>query len=448
MRVWIAALYVTATAGLALAQSAPVAPKHLTPMVWPSATPPAPRVVIAPALLDVKAQLLPAPRLRVAKGFSIELEAKVQGDLSRFNPVIDKDDEDFDWRRRRLGVKGELFGRVDYEVEREFGDQADPWRDVYVNVRAADVFAVKAGHFRVPFSLDGLTGSAAHDFVNRSLGASTIAPGRDLGVMVHGRTKGRVFTYAVGVFDGDDAADKTSAFFDDDKGAASRGRTTGGRITVQPLDGIDRLPRGLRNLEFGANAAWSSVPEGLNSFVGRSVYRHRFFSPVYVKGDRVRAGVDAAFLAGPASVKAEWMSVWDERLEQGLGDKDLPRAVARAWYVAGTWLLTGERKDGAVRPKRPFLQKGIGALEAAARYERLGFGSASTAGEPAFSNPRAANLLGNDDGVVTIGLTWYLNRWFKVQGNAIHESFDDANRAPIRGRATYWSYVGRLQFVL
>ena len=50
--------------------------------------------------------------------------------------------------------------------------------------------------------------------------------------------------------------------------------------------------------------------------------------------------------------------------------------------------------------------------------------------------------------VVTVGLTWYLNRWFKVQGNAIHESFDDPARAPIEGRGAYWSYVGRLQFAL
>ncbi len=82
------------------------------------------------------------------------------------------------------------------------------------------------------------------------------------------------------------------------------------------------------------------------------------------------------------------------------------------------------------------------------RLERLSAGSVSSAGEPAFANPRAANLLGNHDDVVTLGLTWYLNRWFRLQGNAIHESFDDAERAPIVGRSSYWSYVGRLQFVL
>jgi phosphate-selective porin OprO/OprP len=435
-RSWLAALCVTAFATLASAQMAPPPPAHPAP-----AAAPAPR-------RDVRANLFP-PRLRVGKSFSIEPVFKVQGDISRFDPVIDADDEAFDWRRRRFGVKGELFSRVAFEVEREFGDASDPWRDVYVDVTAGDLFAVKAGHFRVPFSLDGLTGSTSHDFVNRSLGASTITPGRDWGIMAHGRARGRLFTYAVGVFDGDDEVDDVGAFFDDDKGAASLGRTTAGRLTVQPFDRLERLPRGLRNLEFGGNVTWSSVSEGLNGFEGRSVYRHGFFEPVYVKGDRLRAGVDVIFLAGPTSVRAEWIQAWDERLNQGVCDNDLPKAVARAWYVSGTWLLTGEQKqDAAVRPRRPLFQGGIGAVEAAVRVERLGFGSASTAGEPAFTSPRAANLLGNHDDVVTIALTWYLNRWFKVQGNAVHESFDDIERAPIAGRASYWSYVGRLQFAL
>jgi phosphate-selective porin OprO/OprP len=152
--------------------------------------------------------------------------------------------------------------------------------------------------------------------------------------------------------------------------------------------------------------------------------------------------------AGPASLKAEWLSAWDERKQQGLADVDLPKAYGRGWYVAGTWLVTGEDKDDEVRPRRPFLQKGVGAFELAARYERFTLGSVDDAGEPPFANPRAANLLPNRDDVVTLGVTWYLNRWIRLQGNAIREAFDDVERAPITGRAKYWSYVGRFQFVL
>ena len=45
-----------------------------------------------------------------------------------------------------------------------------------------------------------------------------------------------------------------------------------------------------------------------------------------------------------------------------------------------------------------------------------------------------------------MGVTWYLNRWFKLQTNAIHETLEDPERTPLRGCGVIWSYVSRLQF--
>lgn len=437
-RHWIAAvIWAACCTGPALAQTAPPETgAGAAAQATPAPTRPRP---------EVRTELLPRPRLRIGRSFSIELTAKVQGDVSRFDPVVNVDDEDFEWRRRRLGIRGELFNRIQFEVEREFGDQEEPWRDVYLNVRGTDLIEVRAGKFKVPFGLDNSTGSTSHDFVHRSLGTRTLSPGRDVGIMAHGRADGRLFSYAVGVFDGDDAPVE-DAFFDDDNPTSTTSRTVAGRVTAQPFDRRSDVARAIKNLELGVSGAWSKVPEGLNGFEGRSVYRYDFFEPVYVKGSRVRAGVDAAMFAGPTSLKAEWMTAWDERLNQGLGDVDLSKAFVRGWYVAGTWLVTGEDKEEDVRPRRPFLQGGIGAIELAARYERLLFGSTADDTEPAFANPRAENLFPNRDDVTTLGLTWHLNRWFKLQGNAIRESFDDVTRAPILGEPHYWSYVGRAQF--
>ena len=41
-----------------------------------------------------------------------------------------------DIARRRVGVSARFFNRVDLRLEREFGDDVEPWRDRYVNVRA------------------------------------------------------------------------------------------------------------------------------------------------------------------------------------------------------------------------------------------------------------------------------------------------------------------------
>jgi phosphate-selective porin OprO/OprP len=435
----LAALIVPSIAGLAHAQ--PPAPPPLSPSGRgvPLTVPAEPRADL---------RLLPTPRFRAGR-LTLEPITKIHGDLVRFNPVVDDGDETRVWRRRRIGVKGNLGRYVSFEVERELGDQEDPWRDVYLNVKASDRFELRGGKFRIPFSLDATTGSTSHDFVFRSLAARTLAFGRDVGVMVRGRTAGRRLTYAVGVFDAGDPRDTTAGFFDDDNAGQNEGRTISGRVTVQPLDAPIDLPRGLRNIEFGVNVARETVPEGLNGLRGRSVHRHEFFAPVYVNGERLRVGVDVALFAGPASLKAEFIDVREERAEQGLGDVDLPAALGRGWYVAGSWLLTGEGKDdGDVRPRRPMFRGGIGALELAVRQERLGFGSVNADGEPAFANPRAANVLRTHDDVTTIGMTWFLNRWIRLQGNAIRESFFDVERAPIGGRKTYWSYVGRFQFVL
>src|SRR5262245_16200598 len=117
-RAWCAAgLLWLGLGGLATAQTAAPQPAPAQP---PAAAQPDD---------DVEVRVLPRPRIRSGKNFSLELTAKVQGDIAGFDPVVDKDDEDFTWRRRRLGLKGEFFGHVSFEVEREFGDDDDPWRD-------------------------------------------------------------------------------------------------------------------------------------------------------------------------------------------------------------------------------------------------------------------------------------------------------------------------------
>jgi phosphate-selective porin OprO/OprP len=430
-RLLVAALW-TLGAGIAMAGQTPVTPGVQMPTEPPG----------------MRGNLLPRPRVRIGEWLTLELIAKLQGDLARFEQVIDEEDEEFYWARRRLGIRGELWNRVGFEVEREFGFEEEAWRDVYVNVRASDLFEVRGGKFKVPFGLDNLTSSTSNDFIYRALATRTLSPGRAIGGMAHGETDRRRLTYAIGVFNGRDVPSPDLLFEDDDQGADSFGTTVGGRVTAQPFDTVERLPRGLRNMEFGANVVWSELPTGLYGFRGRSVFGYEFFERAYVSGDQLRVGADVAVRAGPTGFKAEWLSGEDDRQGQGLGNIDLPELFGRGWYVSGTWLLTGEEKEEDVRPSRPFAQRGFGALEVAARYERLTFGSTDDQGEPAFANPRAVNLLRNRDDAWTFGLSWILNRWFKVQANAIRESFSDIDRAPIVGVPVHWSFVGRFQFAM
>jgi phosphate-selective porin len=140
-----------------------------------------------------------------------------------------------------------------------------------------------------------------------------------------------------------------------------------------------------------------------------------------------------------------WVS--DERHQQGIADNDLPNARARAWYVSGTWVITGERKARPVKANGEFLQGGWGALELAARYERLGFDSAGGSDEP-FRSPRAETILPTGDRALTLGVNWTVNRFVKVQFNGIREHVEDIERNPVPDGAPFWSRIIRLQFVL
>jgi phosphate-selective porin len=146
-------------------------------------------------------------------------------------------------------------------------------------------------------------------------------------------------------------------------------------------------------------------------------------------------------------LRAEYTYATDDRLGQGLAGEDLPDARYRAWYVSGTFLVTGERKARPVVPRHELFRGGIGAIEVAGRYERIHFDSVGGR-DIAFRNPRAETILPSGDRVMTIGANWFVNRWITVQVNAIRERIEDIERNPVAGGAPVWSQVMRIQFVL
>jgi phosphate-selective porin len=168
-----------------------------------------------------------------------------------------------------------------------------------------------------------------------------------------------------------------------------------------------------------------------------------------VKGDRQRFEADVDWTIGPASARAEYTHVSDSRTDQGLDNQTLPDARAQSWYVAGTWVVTGERKRRPVKAANPLPGGGFGAVEVAARYERLWFDSVGTTDDGlAFRNPRAENILLTGDKAFTIGVNWTVNRWVKVQFNGIRQQVEDLERNPIPDGGAFWSRVLRFQFLL
>src|SRR5262249_47476999 len=147
----------------------------------------------------------------------------------------------------------------------------DPWRDVFANYHQFDFVQVQGGKFKLPFSLDENTSPANLDFVFRSLAANHLAPGRDNGVMVHGRLVKRMVRYELGIFDHDGHNGRTHNLE-----RVYGGQSTAGRVTVQPFRGTKSAAD---DLQVGLAFTSSEVPLGFTSLRGQTFLDATFFKP-------------------------------------------------------------------------------------------------------------------------------------------------------------------------
>jgi phosphate-selective porin len=412
------------------------------------------------------------PSLRLwADRVRLDFRARLQGDV--FGGGGESGGRDaFDLRRRRVGVDGVVGGFLEFEVERDLWSDKG-WRDAFVNVRLADAAQVKAGQFKLPFSMDELTSSTSLDFVYRSLAASALAPARDVGVMFHGRSalpgRGSRLEYEAGVFrhDGDNAGLGPLTRRSADTGLPVSRRTVAGRLQISPFDTRPRKdPAGgkagggaagkaaagkaeggravMQSLRLGVAVTVNDVPPGDNGLRGQDALSTPFFPRLDVNGRRVRVGAEASWGHGPADVRAELIQVRDQRRAQGLGNEDLPDVVATGWYVQGTWeLVHGGKK--ASRAGRWIGRGGVGDIELAARSERLQFGSAGTGGEPPSVSPRAGNLAAVSDTVMTLGVNWRPVPLARIQMNVIRDDIGGFQWTEIARQDIVWSVVARFQ---
>ncbi len=176
------------------------------------------------------------------------LQVRYQGfdQASKFNA--------FDLHRIRLIESGNVTDDWSYYVQTEFGGAGVKLVDAYTTYKIADWLKFNAGQFKIPFSLESLTGDPALEFIDRSqvvealAGRSTdvisttgigtaAAPGnqqgRDIGISINGSfaklNDTYLFDYTFGVFNG-------SGY---DIGTDNNNRKDiGGRLAIHPVSGL------------------------------------------------------------------------------------------------------------------------------------------------------------------------------------------------------------------
>src|SRR5262249_14751070 len=144
------------------------------------------------------------------------------------------------------------FGK-DYETATGLSEKT-AWRDVYADVRVMKGIGIEAGQFKLPFGHEELVGETNRDFVYRSLAARVLSPGRDPGVMAHGRLFARRLTYQAGYFTRDGSNGRTNQTVGGDDARVAR-------VVVAPF-AATRL-RAMAPLEIGAAIADSRIDNRL-----------------------------------------------------------------------------------------------------------------------------------------------------------------------------------------
>ena len=386
-----------------------------------------------PAHAQVKVQ---GPSIKVPGLFSADIRFKSQLDFHDFPAEPQTAPKTMvDLHRTRLGVEGKLLKMFEYQVEGELNDAGKPWRDVYVQTQPLRALRVRAGQFKIPFSLEQLTSGMNLGFNYRSLAATFLAPGRDVGLGAYGRVMNDRLLYQAGIFKhgGDNVRDS-------ERTDPQTDRTAAARLVVRPWSRSKNL---LNTLMVGIAGTAGRLPAGPNGLRGKTIPGDAFFQHLYVNGDRRRIGVEFQWRPGPFGMQGEFIRTRDQRFGQGIDNQDLPNAYAHGWYATGTWVITGERKTDSVEPRRPFLRAGIGAVEIGARVERLA-ASSDGANDGTFSSPRAPWVMPRSDDVWTTGVNWYLNPFVKLQANLIRERRSQAGRV-ITGASDLWSRTLRIQ---
>jgi phosphate-selective porin OprO and OprP len=385
------------------------------------------------------------PSWKPVPGVKLDFKGRLETETRATATATSLDHGLLQWQDGRLGVEGKIFKAFTFEISRELSQDFEAshglsektaWKDVYVSARVMRGLTIDAGRFKIPFGREQLTAETNLDFVHRSLAARVLSPGRDVGIMTHGRLFNRRAEYQVGYFTRDGENGRTSETHGGRDAVAAR-------FVMKPFaTTADRL---IAPLEIGVAAERSHVDNRLG-LRGRSVLADGiFFERVYVNGLRRRIGLDAGWESGPVSLSGEYITVSDERSGMGFDGADLPGIQATAWYLAGTWALTGERKHGRLEPSHDFMRGGFGAFELAVRTEGLGFKTAASPASPLLGP--ASMPAGNADHSATVGLNWYVNHYVKLQGDVVMEWVEDPQRSPSPATGgRFMSTVFLLQF--
>lgn len=394
------------------------------------------------------------------------------------------------FRRARLGMNGKVAEFTAYQLEVDFAAAGRPsFFDNYLeqsNLPYLDT--VRAGQFCQPFSVDALTGFRHLTFLERSLPFLALVPFRRVGIMSSNLSDDELTAWAYSVF-------RTGGFnnapLGDSRFATDIGDQGGYSFSTrathllyyddnQPSRFLWHIGGAYDFSALGANDAIGSGTPG-NGGSPKPFYQARTtpefgplgsseFSPIFGPSGAVNStplfvdtgryqannfnlfGLETVAQWGPWGLAAEYMAT--------VVDSAAGPVTYQGGYAQVAYRLTGEHREydkrlgtlGKLVPFRdfsPLSRDGIagwGAWEVAARWSIIDLRNPSKLDghyyDTATNTFTATNKAGN--GVLqdtTLGVTWFLNSYSKIQFNWIHAMLDNT----AKGHSTADLFVSRIQ---
>ena len=138
----------------------------------------------AAAESDTEFEWDPGPKVEFMEGkYTIQLRGLIQADYAYItggDGAVDASGVDL--RRARLGLEGEAWRRVEYEVEADFADNGVVVTDAFIMFDVIEMLSIRIGQFETPNSLSERSPSEFITFMERPQFTEAFNFDRRLGV--------------------------------------------------------------------------------------------------------------------------------------------------------------------------------------------------------------------------------------------------------------------------
>ena len=326
----------------------------------------------------------------------------------------------FDMRRARIGFQGNLVKDLSYEVVFNATTSDSTTLDTgWVNYTLSAPVQFRFGKFKQPFNLEELTSSNNIDFMERSY-VNQVAPGKKLGMMVHGAPMAGL-NYGLSIFQEGTAVSTSTGNF-----------PTAARVAFDIAKLADIKDSVVHVGLAGVNGKYDSTDgkiltvrslgRGIEPFAGAA--SGTFSATNNLEVTKNIQGLELAYANGPFKFQTETASTSFTGNNNGLSlDGNIKTS-----YVEVLYNITGEKWSDSygngiftsIKPLSAFKSgQGKGAWQVGFRTSTYDGSDWKTAAPSATTN----SLKGTTN---TLGLTWFANQNMRVMLNHSITSFDNA----------------------